>query len=58
MAQESREQTSSAIVYMFGFGFRINPACMHVCWEFGKKAYSVLLAGKKQQKLDCSCLVL
>lgn len=38
MSQESKEQTSSIIVCMFDFGFRIYPACMHVCWEFGKKA--------------------
>lgn len=58
MSQESKEQTSSIIVCMFNFGFRIYPACMHVCWEFEKKAVSVSLAGKKQQKPDCSCFIL
>lgn len=29
---------------MFGFGSKMNAACMHVCWEFGKDALSALLA--------------
>lgn len=52
MLQESKEQQTSVIVCIFVFG------CMHSFWEFGKKAASVLLADKNQQKLDCSCFTL
>lgn len=52
MLQESKEQKTSVIVCIFGFG------CMRVFWKFGKKAASVLLADNNQQKLDCSCFTL
>lgn len=33
MSQESKEQTRSIIVCMFGSGSKMNAACMHMCWE-------------------------
>lgn len=53
MLQESKEQTRSIIVCVFGFALRKDAACMRVCWELGKRAVSVLAAGKEPQKLDC-----